>query len=178
MSDDIEQLLGSLTPRGARPELRPHVLAAVVGQLQAEAASSWLRRSVLAAAAAVLLAVALNVWVGKLSERHLARLFGPPPVSKRAAEVAKAVEEATDAQTGQWVYQRLAAATARPSPNAAAKYYAAVERLIRELQTVSKDHCDETPQKDSQMDRRGSGRAGGDTTDGQRLVRLDVRCTA
>ena len=142
-----------------------------------ELASPWLRRAALAVAASLLVGIAMNVWASMASQRHLARLLGPPPVSKRAMEVAKMIEEASDAQTAQWVYQRMAVPRSA-SPDALAKHYAAVEQLIRELQTVSKGSDHETPQKDTQMDRDRPGRAGGDTTGSQRLVRLDYRYTA
>ena len=109
MNDDIEQLLGRLTPRGVRPELRPQVLAAVASQLEAEPASPWLRRSALAVAASFLVGIAMNIGASEMAERRLAQLFGPPPVSKQAMELANAVEEITDAKTAQWVYQQFTA---------------------------------------------------------------------
>ena len=113
IDDDIEQLLGRLTPRGVCPELRPQVLAAVASQLEAEPASRWPRRSALAVAASLLLGIGMNIWASKSAERRLAELFGPPPVSKQAMELADAMEKTTDAETARWVYQRLAAS--RPS---------------------------------------------------------------
>jgi hypothetical protein len=177
MNDDLEQLLGKLTPRGVRTELRPHVLSAMAGELQADSGSPWLRRCALAVAASLLAGIGMNIWANVASERRLAQLYGPPPVSKRAMEVAKMVEGVTDAQTAQWVYQRLAVPRP-PSPDALAKHYAAVQQLIKELQTVSKDSYHETPQKDPQVDRDRPGRARGDTSAGQRGVRLDYRYTA
>ena len=120
MNDNIEQLLGRLTPRGVRPELRPQVLAAVASQLEVEPASPWLRRSTLAVAASILVGIAMNIWASEVAERRLAMLFGPPPVSKQAMELANAVEKATDARTAQLIYQRLAAP--HPSGNALAAY--------------------------------------------------------
>jgi len=178
-NDDLEQLLGRLTPRGVRPELRPRVLAAVASQWEAEAASPWLRRSALAVAASLLLGIAMNVWASRAAERRLAQLFGPPPVSKQAMELAKAVEEITDAKTAQWVYQQFAAA--RPSGDGIAAYAAyndLLRRLIEESSNLSKGPYDETPQESSQMDGDRPGRAGGDRTDCQRGVRLDYRYTA
>ena len=127
MNDDVEQRLGRLTPRGVRPELREQVLGAVESELHEGTAvqaaaptqshcepsldeappSPWLRRAAMAVAASLLLGIGLNVWVSKASERHLAELFGPPPISKGAMEIAKDVEAITDAETGQWVYRRL-----------------------------------------------------------------------
>jgi hypothetical protein len=81
MNNDIEQLLGGLTPRGARAELRPQVLAAVTGQLQAERKSRRFRRSALAVATSIVLAVALNIGLSRAADRRMARLLGPPPRS-------------------------------------------------------------------------------------------------
>ncbi len=72
-------------------------------------------------AASLLLGIGMNVWVSKASERHLAELFGPPPISKGAMEIAKDMETITDEETGQWVYQRL---TMPRPPGAAAAAYA------------------------------------------------------
>jgi hypothetical protein len=179
MNDEIEQLLSRLTPRGARPELRPQVLDAVASQLRAEPASPWLRWSALAVAASLLAGIGLNVWVSRASERHLARLFGPPPISKRAMEVANDVAKITDAETGRWVYQRLTVPRTSANGQAAyAKYCAIVKRLIDELQSVSKDTYHATPEKDIEMERDRSGRTGGDRTGCQRPVRLDYRYAA
>ncbi len=183
--DDVEQRLSQLTPRGARPELRGQVLEKLASELEnfatapKEFGSPRLRRSAWAVAASLLLGIGLNVWADKASERHLARLFGPPPISKQAMEIANAVEKITDAETGRWVYQRLA--TPRRSGDASAayaKHYAAMEQLIRELNLVSKDSYHETLQKDSEVDRDRTRRIDGDRSDCQRLVRLDYRCTA
>jgi hypothetical protein len=174
MNDDMEQLLGRLTPRGVRPELRPQVLAAVASQLKAEPASPWLRRSAWAVAASILVGIAMNIGVSVRAERRLAQLYGPPSVSKQAMELANAVEEVSDAQTAQWVYQRFA--VARRSEDGLAAYMAYNDMLIRILN--AKEPFDEAPQKDSQMDRDCPGRAGGDRSDCQRHFRLDYRCTA
>jgi hypothetical protein len=179
MHDDIEQLLGRLRPGGVRPELRPRVLAAVASQLAAEPASAWMRRSALAVAALLLLGIGMNVWASKAAERRLAQLFGPPPPSRPAMELAAAVEKATDAQTARWVYQRLAAS--HPSGDGLAArlaYSDMLKQLIDNSFTFSKEAPDETPQKDPQMDRDRPGRAGGDRPGCQRGVRLDYRYTA
>ncbi|MFZ1934775.1 MAG: hypothetical protein WCB27_20735 [Thermoguttaceae bacterium] len=141
--------------------------------------SPWLRRAATAVAASLLLGIGLNVWVSETSARHLAELFGPPPVSKRAMEIAKDVAAVTDAQTGKWVYH-LFTMPVSPAAIAAAhtEYYSTVKKLIDALQTVSKDSYRETPQKDLEMDRYRAGRGGGDSTDCQRRFRLDYRYTA
>jgi hypothetical protein len=86
MNDDIERLLSELTPRGAGPELRPHVLAAVADQLEAARPSPWLRRAAIGVAASLLVGVALNVWVSLVADRQLAQLLGPPPAAGQNAE--------------------------------------------------------------------------------------------
>jgi hypothetical protein len=174
--DDVEQRLARLTPCGVRAELRGDVLAAVASQLQPAAPSRWLRLAALATAASVLLGIVLNVWVNRAADRHLARLFGPPPVSKQAMEIAKAVEEITDAQTGQWVYRQLT--VPRKSADFPAKYYAMVEQLIRELQIVSKGFHYAAPEEDTEMDRDRPGLPGGGRTGCQRLAGMDYRYTA
>lgn len=201
MSDDVEEQLGRLTPRGVRLELRSQVLGAVLAHLQtatrgteevvgkAESVcgvslrqpppSPWLRRAAAAVAASLLVGIGLNVWVNKESARRLAELFGPPPISKGAMEIAEDVQTMTDARTGQWVYGRLAVPTS-PAVFAAARaeYCEQVKMLIDELQTVSKDFDHETLQKSFEMDRHRAGGNRGDSTDCQRRLRLDYRCTA
>lgn len=179
VENEMAQILRQATPRGVRPELRPRVLAAVASQLQTEPASPWLRRSALAVAASLFLGIAMNIWANHLAERRLAQLFGASPVSKRAMELAEAVEKITDAQTAQWVYHKVAAP--QPSGKGLAAYAAysdALRRLIDKSFIASKGLSDETPQKDPQMDRDRPGRAGGDTSGCQRHPRLDHRYTA
>jgi hypothetical protein len=141
--------------------------------------SPWLCRAAIAVAMSLLLGVGLNIWASKESEQRLARIYGPAPISKPAMEIATAVGAITDAQTGQWVYNRLVTPR-RPGGDAAAyaKYSATIKRLIDELQTASKDTYHETPKKDLEMDSSQPGRAAGDSTDCQRHFRLDHRFTA
>lgn len=142
-------------------------------------ASPWLRRATIAAAASLLMGIGLNMWVSRASERRLAEIFGPPPISQGAMEIAKTIEGITDAQTAQWVYRRLAVP---PSPRAMEiarrEYCRVVRTLIDELQVASKEPCHETPQKNTEMDRSHPGRSDGDSTDCQRYLRLDYGCTA
>jgi hypothetical protein len=198
MNDDVEQRLDRLTPRGVRPELREQVLGAVeneltkgteevVGEtwrimdnvLRQPPPSPWLRRASMAVAASLLLGVGLNLWATQASENRLAQLFGPPPISMRAMEIANDVERIADAKTGQWVYRQLTVPR-QPGDAVAAytKYRDAMNRLINELRTVSKDTYHETPQKDPEMDRGHTGCPVGNRFDCQRLVRLDHRYTA
>ena len=73
MNDDIEQLLGRLTPSGVRPELRPQVLAAVASQLQTDRESRRFRWSALAVTASIALGVALNISLSRASDRRYRR---------------------------------------------------------------------------------------------------------
>jgi hypothetical protein len=140
MNDDIEQLLDRLTPRGARPELRPQVLAAVAGRLQTDRESRRFRWSALAVAASIVLGVALNIGLSRASDRRLAQLFGPPPLSKQAMEIAEFVGQATDAETARWVYQRLAPPRASGDGRAAyAAYCEMLQRLIDESAVVIRE---------------------------------------
>jgi hypothetical protein len=141
--------------------------------------SPWLRRATLVVAASLLLGIILNIWATTASERRLALLFGPPPISKPAMEIAKDVEKITDAATGQWVYARLTAPR-QPTDISAAntRYRDAIKRLIDELQTVSKDSYHETPQKAPEMDSSHTRCPSGDRFDCQRRFRLDHRHTA
>ena len=175
-NDDIEVLFGRLTPAGIRPELRAQVLAAVASQLKMEPASPWLRRSALAVAASILVGIVMNVEASQMAERHLAQLYGAPPISKQAMELAKAVEAVTDAKTAQWVYKQIAAP--RRSGDGRAAYYDMLRQMIDKSLFVSKGPFHETLQEDSQVDRDHPRRASGDRTDCQRHLRLDHRYTA
>lgn len=76
--NDIEQMLESLNPRGARPELRSRVMAVVDDELRP--ASPWLRRAMTAVAVSILLGVALNIWAARAADRRMASFFGDLPV--------------------------------------------------------------------------------------------------
>jgi hypothetical protein len=80
--------------------LRPRVLGAVDDELRRRPAP-WLRYYAAGVAAALLLSVFLNYWVSSRQDERLARLIGPPPVPRTVAEVARAVEEVTDAETAE-----------------------------------------------------------------------------
>jgi hypothetical protein len=130
-------------------------------------------------AASLLLGIGMNIWASEAAQRRMAQLFGPPPISKQAMELANAVGEITDAQTAQWVYKQFAAAPpSRDGLAAYAAYSEMVKRLIENPSIFSKEFQDETPQKDSQMDRDRPGRTDGDRSGCQRYIRLDYRYTA
>jgi hypothetical protein len=175
VNEDLEGVLGRLTPRGAPPGLRPQVLAAVEDRLQAPAVSPRTRRWALAAAALLLVSVGLNVWVNRMHERRLAGLLGPPPVPYEAAQIASAIARVSDAETGQWFLRRLAAR--RQPQGDPARYQARIEQILHNLQADFKEIDDEKAQEDPQVDRDRAGRAGGSASDCQRLVRLDYRRT-
>ncbi|MEN6497849.1 MAG: hypothetical protein ABFD16_26420 [Thermoguttaceae bacterium] len=173
--DEIQSLLAPLTPRGAEPELRTRVLAAVAEELQTPQRGLW-PRAALAVAAAIVVALGLNLWLDHRAEQRLAELFGPPPASKRATEVARMVAEAAGAPAGRWVYERL---TARPNTSSdPAKYYAVLQRIVEETQIGFKESGHEALEENRPVDRRGPRRPGGDTSDRQRLVRGELRLTA
>jgi hypothetical protein len=136
--------------------------------------SPWLRRAAMTVAASLLLGICLNVWVSNTSERRFAQLFGPPPISKQAMEIAKDVESISDAATGRWVYNRLTIARRSGEGNLfTGKYQDTIKQLIDELQTVSKDSY-----HDSEMDRDRTGWIGRDRFDNQCRLRRDFRFTA
>ncbi len=133
MNDDMDQLLGRLTPHGPRAELRPQVLAAVAGQLQADRESRVFRRSALTVAALIVFGIVLNIGLSRASDRRIAKLFGPPPLSKQALEIAEFVGQATDAETGRWVYEQVATSIASSDGHAAyAAYCEMLQRLVEE----------------------------------------------
>ncbi len=179
MPDDIEQLIGRLTPRGVRAELRPRVLAAVANELEARPVSPWSRISARAMAAALLAGLLMNFCASEVASRRLAQLYGPPPPSKQAMEVAFAVEKVTDIQTARWVYEHFAAACPPGDRFAAYVAYSDVlKRLIDNSPLTFKGSENATPQEDSEMDRDHTGRTGGGGPDCQRRVCLDYRYTA
>jgi hypothetical protein len=170
MNDDIEQRLGHLTPRGPRAELRPQVLAAVAGQLQADRESRRFRRSALVVAASIVLGVALNIGLSRASDRRIAKLLGPPPLSKQALEIAEFVGKATDAETGQWVYRQLAPTPTSGDGRAAyAAYCEMLQQLIEESQPALRQR---SPSKE-RPDFRGAGSVGCDA----RYLAANARCS-
>jgi hypothetical protein len=177
--DDVERLLGRLTPRVPDRGARPRLLAAVTTELTKEPDSPWTRRIAWAAAAALLVGIGLNVWVSKSSEYRLTTLFGLSPVSKEAKELAETIESVADAQTASWLSQRCAAV--RASDDRGLGYEAYCDRasqLAAELSNPCKDREHETPQKDPQVDRDRHGGPSGDRSDCQRPFRFDHCFTA
>jgi hypothetical protein len=133
MNDNIERRLRQVTARGASPELRPRVLAAVAGQLRLATPlpSRGPLRLALAIAASLLAGLALNYWVNDAIDRRLAVVFGPRPVPKQAAELAAEIASITDPATGQWAYQRLAAS--HPRDDDAHQYAVRLQQMIQQL---------------------------------------------
>jgi hypothetical protein len=167
--EHVEQMLHRLTPRGAAPELREQVLAAVGRELSAERPSRWQRRLGLAVAASILLGIVLNMWANKATDRRLARLYGPPPTPRQIAEVAEMVASVTDAQTGRRVRQQLSAAW-WSRPTAPIQSICSSQQILEELEITRKEQRHEDPQ-----DRRRGDR---DTSDCQRDLGLEDRLTA
>jgi hypothetical protein len=180
MSDDIEDRLRQVTPRGAPPELRPRVLAAVAGELSA-AASRPSRRQLqprpgLAAAAAVLAGLLLNAWVNDTLDRRLAIVLGPPPADRRAAEIATDIASVTDPATGQWAYERLVAGQSRGVD--VRQYAVRLQQMIQQATFDWKESAHEAPPQNPQMDRDRHGSGDRHPADDQRLLRLEYRNTA
>ena len=178
MNDDIERWLRRVPPRGAPPELRPRVLAAVAEQLRpvTPLPSRGSFRLALAAAAALLASLALNFWVNDRLDRRLALLLGPPPVRKQAAEIAADIASITNNSTGQWVYDRLA--TDRPVHDAARRYAVQLQQLIEQLTIDFKETTNETPRSNPQTDREGRGSRDYHPADAQCLLHVEHRYTA
>jgi hypothetical protein len=180
MSEDIERRLDHVIPRGAPPELRARVLAAVADELRARPAppASLLRslRPAIAVAASVLVGLGLNLWVNDRLDRRLAIVLGPPPPRRQVAEIADDVASITDPATGRWVYQRLAAS--RPDPDEARRSAVRLRRMIRQLTANDEETVDETLQEDPQMDRDRRGSRDRPPADPQRRLRLAHRGTA
>jgi hypothetical protein len=175
MSNEIERLLRRPTPRGAPPELRARVLAALTDELNSNR-PRWRTSPSLAAAAAVLAALASNHLVSEAVDRRLAAALGPPPVRRQAAEIAADIASMTDPETGRWAYERLSAAEGTVET---VDQYA--ERLRRTIQVYAFDPmgaADETPPKNPQMDRDLRGSRDRRPLDAQCVLRLEVRNTA
>ena len=114
--EEMERILRQATPRGADAAIRPRILAAVARQVGAPARFRWERIYWPAVAAAILLGVLLNYWVAVQGTARLARIMGPPAVSKQAADLAADIAAITDEATGRWAYDRLAASRRPPDP--------------------------------------------------------------
>ena len=202
MTDNVEQRLRQLTPRGCDPALRTRVLAKLGDELfafggrgddngdepsqnaafaPASTLSRYSRHIMYSAATLLVVAAALNVWVHRSMNRRLAVAFGPPPVRQQAAEVAATVASVTDPQTGRWAYLRLS-----PSPPkgfALLQNADRIQAIYRQLSLEIQDHAQdtnshETNQKNSQMDGPLRRRDDLSIAAAQCLVRLEHRDAA
>jgi hypothetical protein len=174
MNDDIERRLRQVTPRDASPELRPRVLAAVADQLQASTPlpSRRLRfRPAVAVAATLLASLALNYWVNDTIDRRLAIVLGPPPISRRAAEMADEIAAITDAATGRWAFERLAAS--RPRDDDVRVYAVRLQQMIQRLTADMNYTLNEAPQKNPQVDWNRRGSRDRHPVDAQCVLRLE-----
>jgi hypothetical protein len=174
MNDDVERLLRQAAPRGAPPELRDRVLAAVADELDSAPRFGWLLP--LAVAAAVLVSLAANVLVSDALDRRLAIVLGPIPVPKQAAEIAADIASVTDESTGRWAFERLAASRSRADD--ARRYAERLNRMIQQFTFDPQGAADETRQKSPQMDRDLRGSRGRPPFDVQYVLRLEHRNTA
>jgi hypothetical protein len=187
MNDDVERLLGQLTPRGAPAALRTRVLDAVAGQLpdapatpeRPDAASRfrWDRWLAVGVAASVLIALGLNLWAARLGDARLAAIYGPQPEPRYITEIADAVASVTDAETGGRVRQQLLAAR-RPRRISMEQALRNYEHMLNAILLVEKDLRREAAQEDTEMDRDCSRGVGGDTSYYQRRPGPDHRFTA
>jgi hypothetical protein len=178
MNEDIERRFRRVSPRGAPPELRPRVLAAIADELPPPISRPSRRAFYpgLAAAAGVLIGVASNFWVTDALDRRLAIVLGPPPVSRQAEEIAAEVASITDPTTGRWAYERLVAS--RPPDHDARHYAIRLQQMIQELTFDPKETANEATHKNPQMDRDRRGSRDRRPVDAQCLVRLEYGNTA
>jgi hypothetical protein len=178
MSDDLERRLRQATPRGASPELRHRVLAAVGDELNSVSPSRRPLRLALAVAvaAAVLVSLAMNYVVSNSIEHRLALVLGPRPVCRDAAEIAADITSVTDASTGQWAYERLASGRTRGDD--ALSYAVRLHEVIHQFTVDLEETTDETPQKNLHMGRDRRGSRDRRPSDAQYVLCLEHRHTA
>jgi len=174
--NDVERLLQSATPRGAPPELRDRVLAAVADELDSSARPGRSLHPALAVAAAVVVSLASNVLVSDAVDRRLAIVLGPIPVQKQAAEIADDISSITDAPSGRWAYERLTAGRSRDDE--ARQYAVRLQQMIQHFTFDPQGAADETPRENPQMDRDRHGSRDRRPFDAQYVLRLEHRNTA
>jgi len=180
MNDDLESLLGSLTPRGAPPELRSRVLAAVAQERETTRRPARRRFPAwTATAAALVVAGFLNHMANRSDEERLARAFGPRPVSPEAVRLARDVAEAAGPEAGRWLLERLTTPGRPATRDDLIRHAAEIERLSREtiLQAREPDH-ETTPRPIPQVGRDRRRPPAGRLLAGERRLHLDDRPTA
>jgi hypothetical protein len=174
MTHDIERCLEQATPRGPGPQVRARVLAAVNRELTGAdrpAGRVFRFRPGLFAAAMLLGSLLLNYLVNVSVDRRLARVLGPPPAHRLAAELATDIAAVTDPRTGDWAFQRL---STEPPPRQEFRPYAArLQELIRQVTVEPEDPRHETIEESLQMDRDLRGRLDRSPADRQCLLRLE-----
>ncbi|WP_165064552.1 hypothetical protein [Paludisphaera rhizosphaerae] len=166
MSDEVENTLANLTPRGAPPELRARILAAVGDELAAteEPPKSYRRFPIgLATAAALLLSVTADRLATWVDEERVERAFGPRPVSPAVLELVQDIAKVAGPETGRLALERLSAPPPPPTDAELIRQAAEVARMIQELAHDSPENARETatqkiPQADRDRDRRRAGR--------------------
>jgi hypothetical protein len=192
--EDVERLLASVTPRVAPPELRERVLGRVADVLTAtgvspvqcprhgqDARGTRQRRpdTVLAWAVAglVLLGVGLNFAAVRIGDARLAAYKPPRPEPVSIDQLATALAQADPRAADVLVDRLVAARRSRRSPaseDTLRQYQEFLNKTLSLFKEPIHAACQENPEVDVHR-RRG---AGGDTTDCQRLFRLDHRRTA
>jgi hypothetical protein len=178
-------MLNQVTPPALPPELRERVLAAVDRELVATASRGsgvsrarvgWRFRPGLAAAALLLASLALNQMVSSALDRRLAVVLGPRPVPRLAALIAGEIADLTDARTGEWALDRLAACQA---PEADTRLYPLrLKQLLEELAAETQELSYETSLRHRQMGRDRRGGLDRQPPGSQRILRLEHRNTA
>jgi len=157
MSDEVENMLGTVTPNGAPSGLRARVLAATGDELAVTPQRPRTRRRFpigLATAAALLLGMGADRLADRLNEERLGRAFGPRPISPAVMELAQDVAEVAGPEAGRWAFERLSAPPLPPSEAELIRQAVEVDRLIRELTQESVENDRETAtQKSPQVGR-------------------------
>ena len=177
MNDDIERRLRQVTTRGAPPELRPRVLAAVAEQLQ-PATPLPSRRSF----RPHLLSPPLCLQPGaqllgeRQLDRRLAIVLGPPPVPNRPPRSRPTLLPSPIPPPANGCMSGSTAA--RPETTMDRQYAVRLQQLIQQFTIDFKETADETPRKNPQMDRDRRGSRDCRPADAQCLLRVEHRYTA
>jgi hypothetical protein len=168
MKDKTEQILESLTPRGARAELRDVVLDAVAEELATPGLSParrarWDLRIGAAVAVSLILGVVLNVWAIRSDDARQARIYGPSRLPRDVLDTVETAQSVAGPECAKLVQQRLVSAweaRRRDDPLAIFRY----RQQLLQLVLTEKGFTDakEDPQVDGhhsgQPDRSALGR--------------------
>jgi hypothetical protein len=178
MDNDIERLLKDISPLGAPPELRPRVLAAVADELRCAPPLPSRRsyRPALLTAAALVASVALNLWVNDRIDRRLTVAFGPQLVRTGEVKIPTGQANLRELSEGKFGNRRLADRAVHH--DTAHEYVVRLQHMIDQITNDFKETVDETPGKNSQLDRDRRGSRGRHRSGIQRFLDLADRITA